>query len=367
MKKSVFISSTFDDLKEIRKKVWQLLKEHDVIIKGMEDFGARKAKPLETCLNEVSQSDIYIGIIAFRLGTIDEKTGKSITQLEYEKALELGKEILIYFMDDKLSSIAPIYVDKGSDADALKIFKETLKENHTVDFFINPDDLSNKLSNRFSILLTKLNPEPIQEKDKSKGILQKFIVMPKILSGFEIECKLKINSSPFPLSNEICRNFNFQFGETAGFGIEFIDPKIKENPIDLLVVEKYLFDDFIKNSKSEDEFSVELLFSKNSAEKISTFFNKKRLSIEIENPKYDPSIPESDSNILSSTTSVFTLGNLFGMKYNPKYIYKTIVEKGEGQVLARLKSIKNTINKELETDNKAPDCVKTRFSKNKTQ
>ena len=77
-----------------------MLKRYDVNIVGMEDFGARKVSPLTTCLKEVEQSNIYIGIIANRWGSIEEESGKSYTQLEYEKAIEKDKEILINLIDE---------------------------------------------------------------------------------------------------------------------------------------------------------------------------------------------------------------------------------------------------------------------------
>jgi len=52
MRKTVFISSTYLDLKEERKEVWDCLDKFDVAVKGMEQFGARKSDPLTTCLTE---------------------------------------------------------------------------------------------------------------------------------------------------------------------------------------------------------------------------------------------------------------------------------------------------------------------------
>jgi len=66
MKKKVFLSSTFLDLQEHRRAVWNLLKGFDVEIIGMEAFGARTSKPLETCIKEATEADIYIGIISMR-------------------------------------------------------------------------------------------------------------------------------------------------------------------------------------------------------------------------------------------------------------------------------------------------------------
>jgi hypothetical protein len=87
MNKTVFISSTYEDLKEYRRAIWDLLEKFNVNVRGMEDFGARRDSPLATCIAEVEQSDIYLGVIAFRLGSIDSQSGRSFTQVEYEKLI----------------------------------------------------------------------------------------------------------------------------------------------------------------------------------------------------------------------------------------------------------------------------------------
>ena len=145
MSKTIFISSTFEDLKPHRQGIWNLLEKFDVIIRGMERFGARTGTPLETCISEVEQSDIYIGIIAFRLGSIEPTTGKSYTQLEYEKAIELKKEVYIYFADERESKIEPIYIDKGEKYEKLELLKKTIKEKHTVDSYKSDVDLFEKI------------------------------------------------------------------------------------------------------------------------------------------------------------------------------------------------------------------------------
>jgi hypothetical protein len=124
MQKTVFISSTYEDLAAHRQAVWQVLKDFNVAIKGMEEFGARTEGPLQTCLAEVEQSDVYLGIIAFRLGSIDNESDKSFTQLEYEHALQAKKEILIYLADEQQALVH--YGDIETDQirqEKLKSFK----------------------------------------------------------------------------------------------------------------------------------------------------------------------------------------------------------------------------------------------------
>ena len=52
----------------------------------MEYFGADPRQPIEVCLEKVRGSDVYVGIIGHRYGTIVEDFGKSYTEMEYEEA-----------------------------------------------------------------------------------------------------------------------------------------------------------------------------------------------------------------------------------------------------------------------------------------
>jgi hypothetical protein len=62
MKPKVFISSTYEDLKEYRKEIWDKLSS-EIEISGMEKFGARPEKPLDVCLEEVARCELFINEI----------------------------------------------------------------------------------------------------------------------------------------------------------------------------------------------------------------------------------------------------------------------------------------------------------------
>ena len=90
----IYLSSTFGDLKAYRETVYRTLRQmrHDVI--AMEDYIATDIRPLDMCLTDVANSDLYVGIFAWRYGYIPPKVNperKSITELEYRKAIELYK------------------------------------------------------------------------------------------------------------------------------------------------------------------------------------------------------------------------------------------------------------------------------------
>lgn len=248
MKKIIFISSTFEDLREYRRRVWELLEEFDVEVKGMEKFGARKDAPLDTCLKEVKSSEIYVGIIACRLGSIDKMSGKSFTRLEYEKASELNKEILIYIIDEKNALIHPIYVDRGEEEyNKLEEFKKKSRKERTVETFINEKDLVEKLRRDLKKHLTikkGTSEYSADEFERSSIILKKLLLAPLSYSGNQIKIKIHIEGYSYPASKEICDAFNLKFGATIGLPIKIVIPKGFENVgIEELYMYPKLYDD----------------------------------------------------------------------------------------------------------------------------
>lgn len=262
-KRTVFISSTFEDLIQERRKIWELLASYDVNMRGMERFGARKASPLETCLAEVEQSDIYIGIISYRLGSVENNSGKSFTQLEYEKALDLKKDIWIYLIDEKNSKISPTFIDFGETHEKLQSFKSILKDRHTIDTFIDEVDLQEKLKRKFDEVLKKKQIEKTtNEYLKSKTIIDRFLLVPKVYSGKEILLKGYFLSSPFPASKEICSAFSLEYGKTIGIEIFIIEPSIKDNFFKYLFTDYSNLDRFLSiPAEKEIEFYGQLQFS----------------------------------------------------------------------------------------------------------
>jgi hypothetical protein len=64
----IYISSTFEDLKDCRQAVYDTLRKmrHDVI--AMEDYVATDKRPLKKCLADVAACEVYVGIFARRYG-----------------------------------------------------------------------------------------------------------------------------------------------------------------------------------------------------------------------------------------------------------------------------------------------------------
>ena len=108
-KLQVFISSTYIDLIEERQAAVQAVLDAGHIPAGMELFKAGNTSQLETIYKWIDNSDVYMLILGGRYGSIEEKTGKSYTQLEYEYAIDKGLPVFsVVLRDDFLKGKSDI-------------------------------------------------------------------------------------------------------------------------------------------------------------------------------------------------------------------------------------------------------------------
>jgi hypothetical protein len=279
MLKTVFVSSTFVDLQAHRKAVWNTLAGFDVTVRGMEQFGARTETPLSTCLLELEQSDIYVGIIGLRLGSIDPKAGKSYTQLEYEHALSLSKEIFIYLVDEENASVRVKDIDRPESLEKLESFKKILRERHTVDFYTNEADLAKKLQRDLERHLTLRAPARAgtDEFADSKSNLEAFLLLPKTVAGTEVRLKVRASDNPYPASRALCQAFNLEFGATFGIPIEILAPEgiLPEDSPDLYVDAKHASKILPVKKGDLIEGYIKLNFSSNNIGEVRARFHPK--------------------------------------------------------------------------------------------
>jgi hypothetical protein len=224
--KTVFISSTYQDLAEHRRAVWQVLEGFNVAVRGMEQFGARTEAALDTCLAEVEQSDVYVGISAFRLGSLDGASGKSFTQLEYERAYQLRKTVLVYLADETAARVRYTDIDVEPIArERLAAFKTTLRERHTVSTFTTPEDLAEKIRRDFSRELEARTPAaPDGEFEATVALVNRFMLVPKTVIGREVRLRVSFVDRPFPASRALCKAFNLEYGASVGCRVKVVAP-----------------------------------------------------------------------------------------------------------------------------------------------
>lgn len=260
----IFVSSTYSDLIPYRKAVWDVLDKLKLAVNGMEVFGARSAEPLETCIQEVRKSRVFIAIIGMRFGSIDSSTGKSFVQTEYETAIQHGLDTLLYLIDEDNCSLPPKYVDIGESAQQLIEFKEFLRKKHTVESFTSPSDLANKLERDLIRLFkerdlvveaTKL--EPLTKPEKSLELLKRFALIPDRYKASEIELIIKFAGQPSAVPDRRCAALGLPIGNSISRPIKVVEPANTKN-YDFLdeLYAQYSLCDFIYESPDDQAFKV---------------------------------------------------------------------------------------------------------------
>lgn len=67
---TIYISSTFEDLKDYRSAVYNTLNRSGYRVIAMEDYVPKDDRPVDFCLRVVRDADIYVGIFGLRYGYI---------------------------------------------------------------------------------------------------------------------------------------------------------------------------------------------------------------------------------------------------------------------------------------------------------
>lgn len=138
---SVFVSSTFGDLKSYREAVRSSIRRLGLIDISMENFGSREDRPLKECTRLIRDVDVFVGIYAKRYGFVPPGKKTSITASEYAAAKRAGIPILAYLVDEN-ARWPKAKIEGGVNAERLSRFKSGLLQHHIVSFFSRRDELA---------------------------------------------------------------------------------------------------------------------------------------------------------------------------------------------------------------------------------
>lgn len=226
----IFISSTYEDLIPYREEVQRNLMRLEQIIKGMEYFGSDPRDSLTMCLSQVKESKLFIGILGMRYGSIDEESGLSYSQIEYNEAIKNEIPTLMYLMSEDCLVPAK-FVDRGEKAEKLTEFKEGLKKQHTVSFFTSPDDLGKKIVKDVMDTLSNLEQLSIDssrllinQNEDYEDTIRKFVLRPLRYQGIEVELSMKVVSGlkGSNLKDDIVKAFGLELGDTLSYEVNIL-------------------------------------------------------------------------------------------------------------------------------------------------
>src|SRR5436305_2301345 len=148
-RKTVMISSTARDLPEHRKEVLDACLRQGMFPSMMEHLLASDSEAIAASLKMVDEADIYLGIFAHRYGYVPAGYTISITEMEYNRAVERGIPRLIFLMHEE-HSLKAADVEKGEGAVKLEALKTRLGTERVVNFFTSPADLRAHVINSLS-------------------------------------------------------------------------------------------------------------------------------------------------------------------------------------------------------------------------
>ncbi len=141
-KYQVFVSSTYEDLKDERMAVISGLLDMNCIPVGMEQFPASSLSQWEYIKKMIDMSDYYVLIVAGKYGSIDPESKISYTEKEYNYAKSINVPILAFLYEDIDKLIAK---DVDSDRTHIEIFRQEVSTGRLVKFYSNVDDLKSKV------------------------------------------------------------------------------------------------------------------------------------------------------------------------------------------------------------------------------
>ncbi|MBS1616599.1 MAG: DUF4062 domain-containing protein [Bacteroidetes bacterium] len=230
---TVYLSSTFQDLKEYREEVlryFRPLKDQFRML-NMEDYTAEDRSAYDKCMMDVRQCDLYILLLGKCYGSVARDPsdtgfnpeGYSYTELEYRMARQCGKEVWVF----KASGQAVVPAD--ADQNAFQRFWDSINGILSPRPFDAPKDLAIQVaqavgrrfirSERINEKLAYLCDRKIPNADFLLGRLQATTSFRRV-----------IVRGPTP---ELCDNF---INRLALFDLRFDERKLG-NPIS--------FDDFL--------------------------------------------------------------------------------------------------------------------------
>jgi tetratricopeptide (TPR) repeat protein len=171
-KLNVMISSTARDLPDHRKEVLEACQRQGMFAARMEDLPAHDATAAAASIKMVDEADIYVGVFAHRYGYVPEKDNPeqiSVTEMEYDRAIERKIPCFIFVMDKK-HPVTFEDVEQGEGAVKLAAFLERVTTDNIVNFFKSAMELRAHVINSLSrYLLEKAKAESADKPPPDPG------------------------------------------------------------------------------------------------------------------------------------------------------------------------------------------------------
>lgn len=223
-KYQVFVSSTYEDLKEERKAISQALLECGCIPAGMEIFPASNKKSWDIIKKVIDESDYYLLVIAGKYGSTKKNTsGKSVgyTEMEYNYAKKNKKPIIAFIHNDVDNIVSKKVESTEEGKKMLDNFRNKVKNSHIqVSFWKDTTTLISAIKTAIQELVksspsagwvrvSDLEPELLDNEYKQKIEVTKSWGLQKI---FRTRAEKNSESDPKLEKHNVCQLDGIAFG-----------------------------------------------------------------------------------------------------------------------------------------------------------
>jgi len=130
----VFVSSTYVDLKAHRQRVIAQLRRAGYQVDPMEDWTSDADEPKRFSLDRLDGCQACILLVGFRRGFVPPGQARSITQMEYDHAIDRRIDVLPFLLHDGVTGWPEPYDDRTNDP-LLREWREYLGLHHGVEQF----------------------------------------------------------------------------------------------------------------------------------------------------------------------------------------------------------------------------------------
>jgi hypothetical protein len=186
----IFVSSSFEDLKEHRAAAIRVLRQlgHEVL--AMEDMIAGATAPLAKVLEMIDRSEAYVGIFAWRYGSVPLAAANpapagglpvipyvagavfgatSITHYEYLRAVERRLPVMAFLLDETcpwppqfIDGVDRTRANSPENSDDIRRLRATLQQELVVSWFTASADFEARVSAAVTMagLTRQLNLHP---------------------------------------------------------------------------------------------------------------------------------------------------------------------------------------------------------------
>ena len=160
----VMISSTILDLPQHRAEVKEACLQQGMFPDMMEHLPASPLDAIRVSMEKVDKADLYLGVFGHRYGYVPGDHDISITEMEYERAVNRGISRMIFVMHkDHLISIDDVDFEHRENLQSLK---NRLKAVNTINFFKSATDLRGLVVNSLAHYRSKCDEAKLKDAER---------------------------------------------------------------------------------------------------------------------------------------------------------------------------------------------------------